>query len=78
MGDNNLYVLGLCSSIIFLVIKFLDVRFIKKEDLDIKTLIIDSIITYFSTVAGFFILDQFNNKSKVLSEPPVFLDEAKF
>ena len=77
MIDNS-YLVGLASSIIYLVIKFLDVRFIKKEELDIKTLVIDSIIVYFSSIAGIFIIDQFNSKSKALSEPPVFLDEAKF
>ena len=75
---ENSYLVGLACSIIYLVIKFLDVRFLKKEELDIKTLVVDSIIVYFSSIAGIFIIDQFNSKSKALSEPPVFLDEAKF
>ena len=50
MSENiseNIYLLSLFASVIFLVIKFLDIRFIKKEEIDLKNLGIDSIIVYF-------------------------------
>ena len=81
MSENiseNIYLLSLFASVIFLVIKFLDIRFIKKEEIDLKNLCIDSIIVYFSSIASIVILKQFGVSAKTLSEPPVFLDEAKF
>lgn len=81
MSENiseNIYLLSLFASVIFLVIKFLDIRFIKKEEIDLKNLGIDSIIVYFSSIASIVILKQFGVSAKTLSEPPVFLDEAKF
>ena len=81
MSENiseNIYLLSLFASVIFLVIKFLDIRFIKKEEIDLKNLGIDSIIVYFSSIASIVILKQFGVSAKTLSEPHVFLDEAKF
>ena len=76
--SENIYLTALAVAVIFFVIKFLDIRFIKKEELVIKNLVIDSIIVYFSTIIAIFVLNQFVKQSKILSEPPVFLDEAKF
>ena len=81
MSENfldNIYLISLSVSIIFFIIKFLDIRFIKKEELDLKNLTIDTIITYFASIAAIVILKQFSNNVKNFSEPPVFLDEAKF
>ena len=81
MSENlseNIYLLSLFCSVIFLVIKFIDIRFIKKKEIDLKNLGIDSIIVYFSSIASIVILKQFGVTAKNLSEPPVFLDEAKF
>lgn len=76
--SDNLYLISLSVAIIFFIIKFLDIRFIKKEEIDLKNLVIDSIVAYFSSLASIVILKQFSSNIKNLSEPPVFLDEAKF
>ena len=53
-------------------------RFITKENKPIKTIIIDTIFVFFSVIIGFFIIGQFNLKTKSLSEAPVFVDNPKF
>ena len=39
-----------------------------------KTILVDTIFVYFSVLLGFFILEQFNLKTKVLTDAPVFVD----
>ena len=53
-------------------------RFITKENKSLKTIIIDTIFVYFSVIVGYFIIEQFNLKTKVLTEAPVFVDNPRF
>jgi len=53
-------------------------RFITKENKPLKTIIIDTIFVYFSVIISFFLIDQFNLKTKTLTEAPVFVDNPKF
>ena len=53
-------------------------RFITKENKPIKSIIIDTIFVYFCVIIAFFIIDQFNLKTKALTEAPVFVDNPKF
>jgi hypothetical protein len=75
---DNIYLIGLVISFIFLISKFFEMRFITKENKSLKTIIIDSIIVYFSVIIGYYIIEQFNIKTSPISEAPVFLDEPKF
>ena len=47
-------------SFIFLIIKFIEMRFVEKESKPLKELIRDAILVYFSVVSGHFILNQIN------------------
>lgn len=70
-------------SIIFLFLKFIEMRFIEKESKPLKYLIRDTIVVFFSVVSGFFILDQLkpimsggNNLST--NNTPIFIDNPEF
>ena len=75
---ENIYLTALVISFIFLISKFFEMRFITKENKSLKTIIIDTIFVYFSVIVGYFIIEQFNLKTKVLTEAPVFVDNPKF
>ena len=66
-------------SITYLVIKFMEMRFIEKENKPIKYLIRDSLLVYISAVLSYFILQQLNPIINTTSEhTPVFTDNPGF
>jgi len=75
---ENIYFTSLIISFIFLLAKFFEMRFITKENKSLKTIIIDTIIVYFSVVIGYHIITQFSLKTIALTEAPVFIDKPKF
>jgi hypothetical protein len=75
---DNIYLTALVISFLYLLCKFFEMRFITKENKPIKSIIIDTIFVYFCVIIAFFIIDQFNLKTKALTEAPVFVDNPKF
>jgi hypothetical protein len=57
---NNIFLIAAVMSFIFLIIKFIEMRFVEKESKPLKELIRDAILVYFSVVSGHFILNQIN------------------
>jgi hypothetical protein len=75
---DNIYLTALVISFLFLITKFLEMRFVTKENKPLKTIIIDTIFVYFCVIIGYFVIEQFNLKTKVLTEAPVFVDKPAF
>jgi hypothetical protein len=48
--------LSTAVSIIYLLIRFIEMRFITKETKPLKTLIRDALLVYISSLSGFYIL----------------------
>jgi hypothetical protein len=69
-------------SVIFLVFKFIEMRFIEKESKPFKFLIRDSLLVYFTVLVGYFIIEQFKtvvqNGGDNLKITPVFTDNPNF
>jgi hypothetical protein len=81
--DNNIFFTATIISIIFLFLKFIEMRIIEKESKPLKYLIRDTIVVFFSVISGFFILDQLkpiiisgNNLSS--NNTPIFIDNPEF
>ena len=55
---NNIFIIAAVVSIIFLIMKFIEMRYIEKESKPLKLLIRDTLLVYFSVVSGYFILEQ--------------------
>ena len=64
---DNIYVIALTISIVYIISKFFEIRFILKENVNLKQLTIDTILVYFSVILGTFIIEQFLNKTKNLN-----------
>jgi len=75
---ENIYLTALVISFLYLLCKFIEMRFITKENRPFKTIIIDTIFVYFCVIISFFLIGQFNLKTKSLIEAPVFVDNPKF
>ena len=75
---ENIYLTGLVIAFVFLITKFIEMRFITKENKPLKAIIIDTIFVYFSVIIGYFIIDQFNLKTQKFIEAPVFIDSPGF
>ena len=68
---------GLVVAIMYVIFRFIEMRFILKENKPLKVLFRDTIIVYLSTVSGLFVLEQFAaNVGK--SAPKVFTDIPNF
>tara|TARA_B100001093_G_scaffold492724_1_gene534129 strand:- start:2597 stop:2836 length:240 start_codon:yes stop_codon:yes gene_type:complete len=57
---NNQIITSGIVSILFFIIKFIEMRFIIKENKPVKNLVIDSLIVFISVVLTLLLLDQFN------------------
>ena len=76
---SNIFVTSGVISIIFLITKFLEMRFIEKESKPFKLLIRDALVVYFSVIAGHYLLIQINPiMHKGGSAPQVFTDNPDF
>jgi len=75
--EQTIFITAGIICFIYLVIKYLEMKFILKEIKPMKILIRDTIIVYLSTVSGLFVLEQFaTNIGK--SAPKVFTDIPNF
>jgi hypothetical protein len=79
---NNIFVVAAIISITFLITKFIEMRFIEKESKPLKLLIRDSLLVYFSVIAGDFIIGQVNpiiqGGTSGSHVTPVFTDNPGF
>ena len=57
---ESIFMIAAVVSIIFFIMKFIEMRFIEKENKPLKFLIRDALLVYFSVVFGYFIFEQFN------------------
>ena len=75
---DNLYLSAFLVSLIFFIIKFIEIRFVTKDEIILKKLLIDTIVVYFSVIIGYFISDQFKISKSITLEAPVFVDGPGF
>ena len=79
---KNIFIVAAVISITFIISKFIEMRFVEKENKPLKLLIRDSLLVYFSVIIANFILEQLNpmiqtagNASNVT---PIFTDNPGF
>ena len=79
---DNIFIIAGVISIIFLISKFIEMRFIEKESKPLKILIRDSLLVYFSVVSGYFVIGQvkpvLKGGSPLSNVTPVFTDNPGF
>lgn len=80
---NNIFINATVVSIIYILIKIVEIKFIEKEEIHIKLLIRDTLILFFSIIAGYYLIEQLNpmiygSKPPSLTNPQVFTDNPSF
>jgi len=79
---QGIFIVAGAISIIFLLMKFIEMRVVDKESKPLKFLIRDSLLVYFSVIAGHFIIDQLKpviaEGGATPSHPVVFTDNPGF
>jgi uncharacterized membrane protein len=78
---TNIFIIAAIVAITFLVVKFLEMRYIEKESKPLKLLMRDTLVVYFSVIIANFVIDQINpvmtaGSSKAVT--PVFTDNPAF
>ena len=77
----NIFLMAGLVSIVFFIIKFVEMRFIDKENKPLKLLVRDSLVVYVSVVAGDFVVGQlspFLDETVALQAPNAFVDNPPF
>ena len=80
---DNIFIIAAIISVIFIVSKFIEMRFIDKENKPLKLLIRDALLVYFSVVSGYLIIEQLKPVMQTAGEglttnPQVFTDNPEF
>jgi hypothetical protein len=80
---GNIFIIAGVISIIFLLVKFIEMRFFDKENKPLKLLIRDALLVYFSVISGHFILDQLKPILKtggnlMATNPQIFTGNPEF
>ena len=80
---DNIFLIAAIISIIFLILKFIEMRYIEKESKPLKLLIRDALLVYFSVVSGYYILEQLkpviqNGGNLTSNTTPIFIDNPEF
>jgi hypothetical protein len=79
---DNIFVIATVISVIFLISKFIEMRFVDSESKPLKLLIRDTLLVYFSVIFGYFIMEQLKPVLEIAGEavstPQVFTDNPEF
>lgn len=78
----SVFVIAGVISITFLLVKFLEMRYIEKESKPLKVLIRDALVVYFSVIIANFVMEQLNGAIESTGGgkkvTPVFTDNPSF
>ena len=78
---NNQVITSLIISVLYLITKFIEMRFILKENKPLKKLFIDSLIVFICSMLCLILLDQFNLNEligNIKPIPSVFVNNPDF
>ena len=79
---DNIFIIATVISVIFFIIKVIEMRFDDNESKPLKLLIRDTLIVYFSVIFGYFIMEQLKPVLEIAGEavstPQVFTDNPEF
>ena len=81
---DNIFLLAGIISVIYFIVKFMEMRYVEKESKPLKLLIKDTIVVFVSIISGNFVYEQLTPviKDNMLnggnSAPVAFTDDAPF
>ena len=78
---DNIFLVAAIISVIFFIIKFMEMRYIDTEPKPLKILLRDTLLVYISVVFGNFVVDQLNpviHENILPNTPLAFTDNPPF
>ena len=76
---DNVFVQAGIIAVLYLLIKFGEMRFVLKENKPVKLLMRDTVVVYVSAVTGLYIIDQFMLQGEAVKPvPKAFIDNPTF
>ena len=76
--EMSIFITALCVAIIYLLMKFLQMRVIEKQNKPLKILARDTLLVYLSVLAGHFVLVQLSPITNTNSVTQVFTAKPDF
>ena len=76
--ENSNFFNALIISIVYLLFKFIEMRFIIKKNKPLKELVREALLVYWRVLAGYFIIEQIIPLKSALQVPKVFTDTPDF
>ena len=71
------FMLATAISVIYLLFRFIEMRFIMKDTIPLKTLMRDSLLVYLSSLSGFYILQNVTPVT-IIENTKAFTNEPDF
>ena len=75
---SNQIVTACVVSIIYFIIRFIEMRFIVKENKPLKQLVTDTLIVFISAISAILLLEQFNLGEMMKAAPSAFVNKPDF
>jgi|TARA_Y200000002_G_scaffold257505_1_gene213612 hypothetical protein len=75
---GNGMIAGLAISVCYLLFKFIEMRFVLKENKPLKFLVRDTVLVYLSVILGNFVISQIGEKNITSKLPEVFTNDPGF
>ena len=69
---------GLAISVCYLLFKFIEMRFVLKENKPLKLLVRDTVLVYLSVILGNFVISQVGESNITSKLPEVFTNDPGF
>jgi hypothetical protein len=60
MIDKNIIITAIIVSLIYVILRIIEIKFINKEELNFKLIIKDALIVLCSVIGGFYLKEQLN------------------
>jgi hypothetical protein len=83
MIDKNIIITAIIVSLVYVILRIIEIKFINKEELNFKLIIKDALIVLCSVIAGFYLSDQlkpmmYENANSIIKAPVIFTDAPNF
>ena len=75
--SNSIFFIAIAVAIIYLIFKFIEMRFILKENKPVKVLARDTLLVYLSVLLGYFVMQQITTTIQIKATE-VFTNEPGF
>ena len=76
--SNSIFVTGVAVACAYLLFRFIEMRFILKENKPLKVLVRDTLLVYLSVLLGNFVMEQLGGEKLISKVPQVFTNNPDF